>query len=55
VEGENEMGGWERESPMAIFREISPSCAVPPRNDTAVGAHFGNAGQGPEMDPQKVR
>jgi hypothetical protein len=24
------------------------------RNDTVVGAHFGRAGQAPEMDPQKV-
>ena len=33
---------------------ISPSCAVPPRNDTAVGVHLGSAGQRPEMEPQKV-
>jgi hypothetical protein len=25
---------------------------MPTRNDTAVGAHFGRADQGPEMDPR---
>jgi hypothetical protein len=39
---------------MVIFRVDVPSCAVQPRSDTVVGAHFGRAGQGPEMDPQKV-
>jgi hypothetical protein len=40
--------------PWLYSEQISPSCAVPPRDDNAVGAHFGSAGQGPEMDPQKV-
>jgi len=31
-----------------------PSCAVQPRNDTVVGAHFGRAAQGPKMDPHRV-
>jgi hypothetical protein len=38
----------------AIFRADLPSCAVQPRNDTIVGAHFGRAGQGPKMDPRRV-
>ena len=46
--------GDERES-RVIFRVDASSCAVPPRSDTAVGAHFGRAGQGLEMDTQKVR
>jgi hypothetical protein len=37
-----------------IFRADLPSCAVQPRNDTIVGAHFGRAGQGPKMDPRRV-
>jgi hypothetical protein len=30
-----------------------PSYALQPRNDTAVGAHCGRVGQGPEMDPRR--
>jgi hypothetical protein len=29
-------------------------CGGGPRNDTVMGAHFGRAGQGPEMDPGRV-
>jgi hypothetical protein len=35
------------------LEQVSPSCAVPPRSDTAVGAHFGSAGQGPENGPSE--
>jgi hypothetical protein len=45
----------EERVPWLYLEQISPSCAVPPGSDTAVGAHFGRAGQGPEMDPQKAR
>jgi hypothetical protein len=34
------------------FRVDLPSCAVQPRGDTVMGAHFGRADQGPEMDSQ---
>jgi hypothetical protein len=27
-----------------------PSCAVPPRNSTVVGAHFGRLGQGAQNE-----
>jgi hypothetical protein len=42
-----------REGLIVIFRAGFPSCAVPPRSDTAVGAHFGNAGQGSENGPSE--
>ena len=32
-----------------MFRVDVPPCAVQLRSDTVVGAHFGRAGQGPEM------
>ena len=36
------------------FRVDPLSCTVQPRNDTAVGAHFGHAGQGAKMDPRRL-
>jgi len=41
---------WESEF-IVTFSVDLPSCAVPPKNDTVVGAHFGRAGQGPKMHP----
>ena len=35
------------------LEQILPSCVIQPRSDTVVGAYFGRAGQGPEMDPQE--
>jgi hypothetical protein len=47
-------GRWESEARFT-FRVNLPSCAVPPRNDTVVGAHFGRAGQGgPKIEPRRV-
>jgi hypothetical protein len=37
-----------------MFRVDSPSRAVQPRSDTAEGALFGRAGQGPEMGSRRV-
>jgi len=42
----------ERERSEVIVSVNLPSYALQPRNDTAVGAHCGRAGQGPEMDPR---
>src|SRR5271156_5065746 len=38
-----------------MLRADLPSPVAQPRRDTVVGAHFGCAGQGPEMDLQRVR
>jgi hypothetical protein len=38
----------------ATFRVDSLPCAVQPRNDTVVGAHFERVGQGPKMDPRRL-
>jgi hypothetical protein len=43
-------GGRERSE--VIIRVNLPSYALQPRNDTAMGAHYGRADQGPEMDPR---
>ena len=47
-----EKRGWEggRDRLEVIIRVNLPSYALQPRNDTAVGAHYGRADQGPEMD-----
>jgi hypothetical protein len=56
VEGENKTGEMrEGEFHGYIYSRFPLRVLCPPRSDTAVGAHFGSAGQGPEMDPQKVR
>jgi hypothetical protein len=34
-----------------VFRVDFPARGVQPRNETVVRAHFGPAGEGPEMDP----
>jgi hypothetical protein len=34
-----------------VFSADFPSCAVQPRNDTVVGAHFGRASQERKIDP----
>jgi hypothetical protein len=36
-----------------IIRVNLPSYALQPRNDAAVGAYYGRADQGPEMDPRR--
>ena len=38
------MGSWQAWHDIQSYAQVS---------DTVVGAHFGRAGQGPEMDPQK--
>src|SRR5271155_1439180 len=38
-------------SSRVMLRADLPSPAAQRRSDTVVGAHFGRAGQGPEMDP----
>jgi hypothetical protein len=44
--------GGERERSEVVIGVNLPSYALQPRNDTAVGAHCGRAGQEPEMDPR---
>jgi hypothetical protein len=44
VEGENETKRLEKGDSVVISRVDSPLCMIPPRCDTAVGAHFGSAG-----------
>jgi hypothetical protein len=44
--------GRERESPRVMFRVDWPSAQ--PKTDTVVGAHLGRAGQGLEIDSQRV-
>jgi hypothetical protein len=44
-------GGRERSE--VIIRVNLPYYALQPRNDTAVGAHYGRADQGPEIDPRR--
>ena len=40
--------------PCSVLRVDLPSCAVQPRNDTAMRAHFGCAGRELEMDLRRV-
>jgi hypothetical protein len=56
AEGENETGKWERESLIVIFRVDFPlRVRCRPGMTPPWEPHLGGAGQGPEVDPQKVR
>lgn len=37
-----------------VLRVNLPSCAMQPKNDIAVGAHFGRGGPGHKMDPRSL-
>jgi hypothetical protein len=45
-------GRWRKRLELDLGVDVP--CAVPARNDTVVGAYFGRASQGPEMEPPRV-